>query len=387
MVIGEPSGTPREKEPTEAVNEPAADQQDHARDKAPVIYDVVSHLKKVPARLSIYDALCLSKKYREMLLNALLDQKAREVMMTEIESEMEEMKITGTEDRPVEQVMQIDRSSMITFSEEDRTISLTDHNRPLMVTGLIRDIEVRRCMLDDGSAVNIMSLKTLQQLGFRQTALRPSAMVIQGFNQDGQRVLGSITVMLEIEELSTKVTCQVIDAMTTYNILLGRPWLHQYGIIPSTYHQCFKYNRDGVQYRVAADPKPYSVTESFLADAQYYRESDGAEIARKANKPTEVAQGAEPQGENPRQVNEAPRVVAEATRAHGGNPLQRKKFYLIPKHLRKEGQSVLKQMTSQQMSMLQSSFNMPVPKVERIHPFPKAPSQFCVPPTMEPGMR
>ena len=62
--------------------------------------------------------------------------------------------------------------------------------------------------------------------------------------------------------------------------------------------------------------------------------------------------------------------------------MQRKKFYLIPKHLRKEGQSVLKQMTSQQMSVLQSSFNMPVPKVERIRPFPKAPSQFCVPPTM-----
>ena len=127
-----------------------------------MIYDVVSHLKKVPARLSIYDALCLSKKYREMLLNALLDQEAHEVMMAEIESEMEEMKITRTEDRPAEQVMQINRSSMITFSEEDRTISLTDHNRPLMVTGLIRDIEVRRCMLNDGSAVNIMSLKTLQ---------------------------------------------------------------------------------------------------------------------------------------------------------------------------------------------------------------------------------
>ena len=103
VVIGEPSGTPRGKESTEAVNEPAADQRDHARDKAPVIYDVVSHLKKVPARLSIYDALCLSKKYREMLLNALLDQEARKVMMAEIESEMEEMKITGIEGRPVEQ--------------------------------------------------------------------------------------------------------------------------------------------------------------------------------------------------------------------------------------------------------------------------------------------
>lgn len=96
-------------------------------------------------------------------------------------------------------------------------------------------------------------------------------MMIQGFNQDGQRALSKITVTMEVGELTTSVVCHVINAVTTYNLLLGRPWIHQYNIVPSTLHQCFKYCKDGMQCKVMTDAKPYTEVESFFAEASYYK--------------------------------------------------------------------------------------------------------------------
>ena len=44
-----------------------------------------------------------------------------------------------------------------------------------------------------------------------------------------------------IGEMESSVLFHVIDAKTIYKVLIGRPWLHEYGVVPSTYHQCFKY--------------------------------------------------------------------------------------------------------------------------------------------------
>jgi len=45
--------------------------QESHKDK--VRYDVVSHLKRIPARLSVYDALQMSKELRKALIQALMD--------------------------------------------------------------------------------------------------------------------------------------------------------------------------------------------------------------------------------------------------------------------------------------------------------------------------
>jgi len=58
--------------------------------------------------------------------------------------------------------------------------------------------------------------------------------------------MGKIKFKCQIGDLRTDVTCYVIDADTSYNLLLGRPWIHRYSIVPSTLHQVMKYDdRDG----------------------------------------------------------------------------------------------------------------------------------------------
>ncbi|XP_070025641.1 uncharacterized protein [Nicotiana sylvestris] len=62
----------------------------------------------------------------------------------------------------------------------------------------------------------------------------------------------------------------VIDAKTSYNILLGRPLIHENKLVSSTYHQCLKYYKGEVEKKIVADDEPFTEAESHFADAKFY---------------------------------------------------------------------------------------------------------------------
>ena len=78
-------------------------------------------------------------------------------------------------------------------------------------------------MIDDGSVVNILPLNTMKELRVPLDELSQSQLMIQGFNRDGQRALGKVRLELLIDGMESNALFHVIDAKTTYNILLGRP--------------------------------------------------------------------------------------------------------------------------------------------------------------------
>ncbi|OAY81542.1 hypothetical protein ACMD2_20063 [Ananas comosus] len=51
-----------------------------------------------------------------------------------------------------------------------------------------------------------------------------------------QKALGSIILPIKFGALRTDVKYYVINADTSYKALLGRPWLHEYNVVPSTLH-------------------------------------------------------------------------------------------------------------------------------------------------------
>ena len=83
---------------------------------------------------------------------------------------------------------------------------------------------------------NIMPKTTMKRLGIATKELTRGCLMIQGFNQGGQRAIGMICLELVMGELSLNTLFHVIDAKTSYNVLLRRPWLHENGVIPSTLH-------------------------------------------------------------------------------------------------------------------------------------------------------
>ena len=61
------------KEPKQNLSTPTPFQVCQGSHKDRVRYDVISHLKRIPARLSVYDALQMSKELRRALIQALMD--------------------------------------------------------------------------------------------------------------------------------------------------------------------------------------------------------------------------------------------------------------------------------------------------------------------------
>ena len=65
-----------------------------------------------------------------------------------------------------------------------------------------------------------------------------------------------IRVDLKIKELEASTLFQMIDVKTSYNLLLGHPWVHENDVVPSTLYQCFKFPRGENVVKVTADIKP-----------------------------------------------------------------------------------------------------------------------------------
>ncbi|KAL0289304.1 UNVERIFIED_CONTAM: hypothetical protein Scaly_2546900 [Sesamum calycinum] len=162
--------------------------------------------------------------------------------------------------------------STITFTDEDLLLGSKPHNRLLFVAGYVREQKVNRILINGGSAVNILPLRILKELEIPIDELSNSRLMIQCFNQGGQRVVGIIRMQLTMQDMVSSALFHVIDAKTSYNMLLGRPWLHENAVVPSTWHQCFKYCRNGIVKKMLGDNKPFIEAEPPFADAKYYIE-------------------------------------------------------------------------------------------------------------------
>jgi len=158
----------------------------------------------------------------------------------------------------------------VTFSNEDKLLGSRHHERPLYMICRIDGTKCNKVLIDPGSSISIMSLRTLRNISLDVEHLVRSPINIQGFNAKTQTSLGAITLPIEMGGFRMEVKFHVINSDTTYKALLGRPWLHEYGIVPSTLHQCIKFMYKGVEHKIDGDISPFQEGETHCADAKYY---------------------------------------------------------------------------------------------------------------------
>ncbi|KAJ6845157.1 uncharacterized protein M6B38_288040 [Iris pallida] len=162
----------------------------------------------------------------------------------------------------------------IVFTPQDMLIKTNLHDRPLYYTGYIGDVKVDRMHIDPGSSISIIPKGLLHHLRIPMHRLTPTSTAISGFNSDRSYTIGKIRLKYQIGDLQSEVTCYVIDADTSYNILLGRPWIHNYMIVPSTLHQCFQYvDKYGFVKTEFADIDPFKGVKSYYSDSCLYEKS------------------------------------------------------------------------------------------------------------------
>jgi hypothetical protein len=245
-----PNSSPQQKNPSNKHVTPS-DATDHPKNVS-VKYDVIAHLKKISTMLFVYDALCLSSDLRKAFITELSFPEDYRVEVSQVEANLAE-------------------TQNMTSTNENLLLGAKKHNRPLLMLGEIDDLSTNHIMVDNGSAINLLPLCTLKRIGYSQKDLSQSNVIIHGLNQSRQEAMGTISSVLKLEKLITYVTFHVIDIATSYNALVGRPWLHANGIVPSTLHQCIKYKDPlGDVVRIFTDKKPFTVEESFYVDAKFY---------------------------------------------------------------------------------------------------------------------
>ncbi|KAI3744710.1 hypothetical protein L1987_57801 [Smallanthus sonchifolius] len=146
---------------------------------------------------------------------------------------------TEKEDRPTRTSTVTDQK-VISFDEEDRDNVQDPHHDGLVITLYIANHFVRRILIDGGSSVNIIQLEALKRMNIPETEIISKSSVLVGFSGEVKNIVGEIKLPVYIDGINSIQNFCIIDSVSCYNIILGRPWIHDMKAVPSTYHQCVK---------------------------------------------------------------------------------------------------------------------------------------------------
>ena len=127
------------------------------------------------------------------------------------------------------------------FSYEDKLRTIQSHYDALVVTLRIGGYNVKRVMIDQGSAVEIMYPNLFKGLNLKLENLKAYNSPLVSF--EGKMVIpkGHIRLSVQTDSYVVEVDFIVVDAFSPYTAIMGRPWLHFLGAVFSTFHQKVKY--------------------------------------------------------------------------------------------------------------------------------------------------
>ena len=78
------------------------------------------------------------------------------------------------------------------------------------------------------------------KIGLTKGKLSPLGLTVQAYDESSRWVIGTFEAKCQLGPVSSLVLFHVHEITTTYNLLLGRAWMHPIGIVPYTVHQKLK---------------------------------------------------------------------------------------------------------------------------------------------------
>ncbi|XP_070008670.1 uncharacterized protein [Nicotiana sylvestris] len=128
----------------------------------------------------------------------------------------------------------------ITFTEEDAYRLLLLYNDALVISLNVLDFKIKRVLVDPGSLANIIQWRVLEQVKLTRSII-PATKLLVEFNLASVITQGEILLPTNAEGVMKTTLFEVVDGDIGYNIILGRPWLHEMKVVPLTYHQLLKF--------------------------------------------------------------------------------------------------------------------------------------------------
>ena len=139
------------------------------------------------------------------------------------------------------------------FSDVDKIGTIQPHDDALVITLRIEGYDVKRVMVDQDSATEIMYPDFYKGLSLRAEDLTPYSFPLVIFEGKIIIPIGQIRLPVQTGSEMVKVDFIVVDAYSSYTAIVARPWLHTLGAVSSTLHQKVKYSFEGQIKEILGD--------------------------------------------------------------------------------------------------------------------------------------
>ncbi len=201
-------------------------------------YNVVEQLHKQPARIFVLALLLNSEVHRNALIKMLNE--------TYVSKDISISKL----DRLVNN---ISADNFIFFNDDEIPSGGMGSTKALHITARCKGRVLPGVLIDNGSALNVLPLFTLNRLPIDSSHMKTCQNVVRAFDGTERKVMGRIEIPLLIGPTVYEVDFIVMDIKPSYNYLLGRPWIHSAGAVPSSLHQMLKLVSDGRLVTIKAE--------------------------------------------------------------------------------------------------------------------------------------
>ncbi|WZZ88538.1 uncharacterized protein LOC106359319 [Brassica napus] len=129
----------------------------------------------------------------------------------------------------------------ISFTANEQEKVLTPHHDALVISLNVANCLVKRILVDNGSSGNIFFQAAYKYLGLEEGALTRRVTPLIGFSGEIKQTAAEITLPVYAEGINMSTKFLVVDCDSSYNMILGRPWIHRLGAVPLTLHQMVKF--------------------------------------------------------------------------------------------------------------------------------------------------
>ncbi|RVW41816.1 hypothetical protein CK203_112756 [Vitis vinifera] len=136
------------------------------------------------------------------------------------------------------------RATCIVFSDDNLPPKGSDHTRPFYISVGCSCRRVSSILLDNGSALNVYPLATAIALGYVPSDFGPSTQTVQAYDNARREVMDTLEIELLIGSTTFVTIFQVLRIPTSFNLLLGRPWIHKARAIPFSLHEKISHSDD-----------------------------------------------------------------------------------------------------------------------------------------------
>ena len=131
------------------------------------------------------------------------------------------------------------------FLDENKIRAIQPHNDALVVTLSIGRYDVKRVLVDQGSAVDIMYPDLYKGLNLKPEDLTAYDSPLVSFEGKTITPKGQIRLPIQTGSDIVEVDFIVVEAYSPYTAIVAKPWLHALGAVSSTLRQKVKYSSEG----------------------------------------------------------------------------------------------------------------------------------------------